>query len=201
MSISQFSRIARLTGLVLVLSGLGLVSACGIFSPDETDKDGGQPPVTYENPATPDALIRNFVKAWNARDFLAYDQLRHTDFLFEFASADIGASGTPNGIWVRQRDTDATQKMFQGQPGQKGEIVQSIELTLHQKSAGWVPATEPEFAGTLKKTYDVDMRVTMTNSDIYNIDGEQDFYAIDVAADGEPPRFVLYYWRDLGIEG
>jgi hypothetical protein len=144
-------------------------------------------------------MIRNFVKAYNARDFLAYDLLRHPDFLFEFASADIAASGEPSGIWVRQRDSDATQKMFQGVPGKDNAIIQSIELTLIQRSAGWVPATEPELAGTLKKTYDVDMRVTMTNSDIYNVDGEQDFYAIDVAADGEAPRFQLYYWRDQGI--
>jgi hypothetical protein len=74
-------------------------------------------------------------------------------------------------------------------------------MRLIQRSAGWVPATEPELAGALKKTFDVDMIVTMTNSDIYNVDGEQEFYAINIAAEGATPNFVLLHWRDLGIGG
>ena len=202
MSISHIPRLARSFGLVLALSGLVLISACGIFSPDEKKDDIGGGPVVYEASATPDALMRNFIKVWNARDYDKYFEIRHPEaFKFEFASADIAASGEPSGIWTKPKDDESTYNMFEGQPSKDGEIVQSIEMRLIQRSAGWVPATEPELAGALKKTFDVDMIVTMTNADIYNVDGEQEFYAINIAAEGAAPNFVLLHWRDLGIGG
>jgi len=199
MSNSRIYGPARTLALAIALIGLLILPGCGIFSPDEGGDGGGGGQVEYADPTNPDLLIDNFKKAWANRDFQAYDNLRHPDFLFEFATADIADSGTPNGIWDRTKDSESASNMFEGVPGPATPAVESISLTLTPINATWSDATEPELAGTLKKTYEVDMTVTLTTQNRFQVSGYQDFYAIDVSANPSKPHYQLYYWRDQGI--
>lgn len=199
MSTSRIPDLTRTLALTVALVGLLILPGCGIFSPDETTDGGGGGQVEYADPTTPDLLITNFQKAWANRDFVAYDKMRHEDFLFEFAAADIAASGTPNGVWTKPVDDASVSNMFNNVPGKDTAAVQSISLTLTPQSAVWAEATEPELLDSLKKTYAVEMTVVLTDLNQFQVTGYQDFYAVDVSENPEKPHFQMVYWRDQGI--
>ena len=129
----------------------------------------------------------------NARDFANYQLILDSQFLFEFSRYDIEESGTPEGIWSRQREVDAIAHMFTGIPSQEAAAIQRIELGLSPRSAEWSLATDPELAGLLWKSFELSARVTLINGDVLAAAGVQDFYVAELA-DG----YRLAYWRDEG---
>lgn len=160
---------------------------------DEDPADSGRDSGIVYSTETPDELVASLQAMLNGRDHDAYASILADDFRFEFAPLDIAASGEPTGIWARPKELQSIQDMFTGQPSKDGEIVASIEMRFVARTADWTAAAEPELTGTLRGRYDIDMIVTMTNADIYNVDGEQDFYVVETEA-----GFQLAFWRDAG---
>lgn len=188
-------RILRHFTLLLALSSLVFAGGCGIFSPDEKKEDGGGGGTQYVENTTPDAVIANFITAYNAMDDEYYWDLRHPDFKFEFASADVVDLGLPSGELDWQEDGDNTARMFNGEPGDGVGAIQSIDLQLDAEGQ-WSGNVEQSFPdGTLKRSYSVTMNVTFTDGNTQPVSGIQDFYVISDGAGG----WLLRHWRDNGV--
>jgi hypothetical protein len=196
--------------LLLAVLFAGLVSGCGIFSPDESTEGGGggggnEPyPLAFDE----NQLITNFIRAHEERNFIEYDKLLHDGFIFYFASEDIDRSPGGQGFWDRAADVASTDRMFNGKSGTKPDgstqdPVQQITLRLEAVDGQWTTPTDPEFAGTRKRSYKVFMDVTYTNGDISRVTGEQQFFAAPVNIQQGEVTVTIYqlkFWRDTGKE-
>lgn len=199
MAVYQLRRLSFLPAIVLVCAALA-VAGCGIFSPDTPGEDRPQPSA-YKDLTDPEHVITNLQLAYNDQNYDQYDRLRHELFEFQFPADEFDLSGQANGRWDRLRDSGSTQRMFDDQPSKDGEIVQSIDLTMQPESAlPWTDQVEPEFAGTLRRTYTVRMDVAVSpGATIYQVRGTHEFYVAPVQV-GDKTLYKLRFWRDNGIE-
>lgn len=205
--------LAHALSLALVLS---LTSGCGIFSPDETDDGGGGGDVdtSYALATTENQLIKNFERAHRDRNFQEYENLLAENFQFWFAPEDVDLA--PNGFfWDRAADVASTERMFNGAVGERPDgtpqpAVQNITLTLTGAEPAWIDASgetvggqTPVPEGTMKRRYEVAMRVSYTAGDIVSeVNGEQLFYVIPTQLDQgdgvSVTEWKLLIWRDFG---
>lgn len=204
---------------VLALAG------CGIFSPDESD-DGGDiiPVVDFKrpvfNPDLPDQgrgqVIANLELAYAEMNYLEYEKLIHTSYVFRVDPADINIVGSAE--LSAAEDLDSTAAMFGGETGLEkifddaGNLlredvvpaVQTIRLDLAQASASsWTLMEAGEFAGTWRLIYEVDMTVIYsgeTRTD--QIGGTQVFYVVTTTVTENGNEFEVWQlraWEDQGI--
>jgi hypothetical protein len=194
--------------LFLVLSAVLLFS----FTDCEDDEKSPTQPAEpdYAEATTPDLLVENFVKAQEDRNAEEYDTLLDESSVFYFAGEDVDLSPGQQGFWQRAAELDTAGRMFSGQTGTRpnGDSqpgVQQITLRLNDIDPEWTDASaeDPEFEGSLKRRYEVDMTVSFLSSDLLtHVTGEQDFYVIPVVLDeglaSERTVVRLRFWKDLG---
>ena len=161
----------------------------------EEDPSGPKPdPGVPIEDQTPEALVGSLRAILKAKDLAGYAEILSADFRFEFAPADIVASGEPSGIWTRERELLAITNMFTEEPSDQGWVISSIDLNFIARSPGWIPAAQPELVGMLGRIYALDMRIVLASGDVLQADGELDFYVFQTQ-DG----FRFGYCRDLGV--
>lgn len=188
----------RAARLILAILALGLVGGCGIFSPEETKEPGGSTP-DFKDLTAKDDVPYNLTQAYLQRDIDQYRKLQHPSFLFQFPADEFDLAGTADGRWEASRDLQSTDAMLSGEPNKDGRILQDIELTLTPKDLIWSPDVEPEFEGSLRRTYTVQMDVEVSGNLTYQVRGQQEFYIQQVEVDGKQ-LWKLRFWRDLGVE-
>jgi len=147
---------------------------------------------------TPDDVIENLARAYLQRDIDEYFYLQHPDFQFQFPADEFDLAGTVNGRWDASRDRQSTEKMLSGEPNKDGRVLQNIELTLTPKDLIWSEDVEPEFEGSLRRTYTVQMDVEVSGNLTYQVRGEQEFYVEQIHVNGVL-QWKLLFWRDLGV--
>ena len=154
----------------------------------------------YVTADTPDALMVNFVRAYEERNIVEYEKLLHDDFEFTFTAEDVTELGLPSPIWDRLTELAATQRMFDGSmgvdpiSGQPTPAITNIALSL-DKVTEWTTANDgdPRYEGTQHRVYRVTMRVTLEGTEDQRIGGHQDFYVVE--NDGV---FQMKAWNEVG---
>lgn len=192
-----------------LLAPLALVGGCGIFSPEEVkDPPEVTPPAPYPLATDQDILIANFIRAYNERNYAEFDNLLHDEYLFYLSDEDVNAGA--DRTFDRARELEATYNMFNGVPGRKPDgseqpPIRSITLQLTADGEPWSDEVGPEYEGTTRKRYEVDMTVEYVADRPSAVVGLQEFYAIPVEHDnGDGTVTTIYklkFWRDLGREG
>jgi hypothetical protein len=183
----------------------GLLSGCGLFSPDETSDppdNGGD--VAYPAATTPDLVVANFEKAYEEKKIDEYDKLLDENFTFYFSQTDVNQLGVP-ASWDRAQELLSATKMFSAQPGttpggQPQEPIQSFQVVLQPETTVWDTNVPAEFPGTLKRSYNVNMTVFFEGGGSVAVRGIQDFYVAPVEVNGTT-IYKLRYWVDFGIPG
>jgi len=175
-----------LSGLAALAALVVLAGGC-IFSPDDDVINPPVPP-SYPFPATQDLLMTNFQTAYDQMNIEEYRNVLHTEFVFKFAE---GSNVEPSGYYTREQDLQTTTRMFNGEQGMSeiGEVkpgVRDIDFRLLQRiSPFWedVPDTDPDFPGSTRAVYDVEIVFNLSdegNSTI-TVESQQIFYAMPVA--------------------
>lgn len=133
--------------------------------------------------------------AFTNMDFQLYDATRDADFLFEFAPEDIAASGSPNGIWDRARDSASIQNMFSGQPGGPTTApIVSVSFELTPQFFAWMRNTLPEPQSGWYARFALTGTFTTAQQDIFQVSGIQQLHAKRTET-----GYRLVYWRDEGL--
>lgn len=167
-----------------------LLVACG---DDESRRIVTPEPLPYDL-TTRDGAVAALEYSLENLDLALFDQLLHEDFRFEFATADIAASGTPNGIWERAQEMASIGNMFSGAPGSSTPGVKAIITTWTAIGGSWVAATEPELLGSWRRSFELDATVVLTTQARFQINGVQDLYLLKV-----DDQYQIFHWRDQGI--
>lgn len=181
-------------GMVLVLSAAG----CGIFSPD-TASDGPGGGGGFPAMTTPDQAVENFARAWEERNYEEYEKILDEGFVFYFAQEDIDNNAVPGESWPRVEELQSADRIFNA--GGTSRSVTSISIVLNPIDS-WTDQVAPEFAGTQKRTYFVNMNVNYSNGDIGDVRGQQVFYVAPTTQNIEGNDVTVYklkFWRDLGF--
>lgn len=182
-----------------------LLSGCGLFSPDETEPDGTvPPPPEYPRATTPDLVVSNFERAYEEKSIAEYDKLLDSAFTFFFSQTDVNQLGVEPS-WDRAAEMASATKMFSALPGttpggQPQEPIQSFQVLLEQETTTWDSNVPSQYAGTLRKSYNVNMTVFFQGGGSVAVRGIQDFYVAPVDVDGTT-IYKLRYWVDFGIPG
>jgi hypothetical protein len=184
---------------ILALSAALFLGGCGIFSPDEPKDNVTSGGDGYTDLSSPDDVLTNLRLAYNETEYDKYNALRHEDFEFQFPADEFDLAQTANGRWDITRDSLSTERMFEGEQSKDGEVVQSIDLSMVASPIPWSDNVEPEFAGTLRRTYTVRMDVAVSGGTIYQVRGEHEFYVAPVDVGGET-QYRLRFWRDHGVD-
>ncbi len=205
--LSQSTKLHRNLLLPIALLAFSLLfGGCGIFSPDDTVIDTPtEPDIPFDPAETEDQLIELLVKSWNELNDVEYVRLLDEGFVFYFAPQEVDDIGQ-GASWDRARDVQSADNMFNSQPGTRPngdpqEPVQTIALELIAQGSGWTSQVPDEFAGTVGRTFEVEMSVTYTNGDISEVSGLQEFYLVpaeEVVDDITVQVWRLKFWRDLG---
>lgn len=183
----------------------GLLSGCGIFSPDETKE---KPPVDTGPGIVPqttqDAVVNNFKVSYEKKLIEEYDKVLDENFVFYFAQTDVDQLGVEPS-WNRAAEMASATKMFTGQPGttpggQPQEPITGFQLTLNPDTPAWDDNVPAQYAGTQRRSYSVTMTVTFQGGGTVAVRGIQDFYVAPVQVNGTT-LYKLRYWVDFGIPG
>ncbi|RKZ16120.1 hypothetical protein DRQ53_07150 [bacterium] len=219
------SPLRRLALILLASFAVVAIAGCGIFSPDESDDSdngGGEavfpPPYVEDGAAGRDQLIENLELTYVELDFPEYEELLHDTYIFRIDPTEINAVGQFE--FSRAEDVESTQAMFSGELGRErvldaqdewtGEYdivpaVQAIRLTLNAASgSAWTLMVDGEFAGSWRKTFDVDMTVTYSgDAAVDSIVGKQVFYVVPGTVEQGGVTLEVWQmraWEDQGID-
>lgn len=148
---------------------------------------------------SPDALMQMFHRAWMNLDDSGYGDLLDAGFVFYFAQEDVDNNAVPAESWARVDELLAIDRIFNA--GGTARSVSSLSVGLYPVDS-WSNQVAPEFAGTQRRSYFVNMTVNYSNGDISDVRGCQVFYVapVETLVEGNPvATYRLRYWRDLGF--
>ncbi|RKZ15743.1 hypothetical protein DRQ53_08215 [bacterium] len=204
--------------LRLLLATLLILAGCGS---DDSVTDPGPGardfplPLVVDAGAGRDQAIDNLERAYTELRYIEYDHLIGSDFVFRADPVEVSSNGFTE--LSAAQDLESTQAMFSGETGIErvldmsgnwtGETmpvpaVQTVQLVLRAAATSqWEQVTLGEFAGTWRKTYDLDMAVAYSGpTSVDQVIGRQSFYLLAESprGDGEPV-WVLRAWEDHGV--
>jgi hypothetical protein len=208
---------------IVILIGLLIASGCSRKT-GPTDIELGHS--LYEPAYDPDALVSNFVLAWENMDLEAYGDLVLYDGMR--AAADGGVyepfifyrDDYPRVATSWQgygEELDNVGRMFSGKPGRGGEVpgIESIDVEMLRRGEWSELAGERVHGhvfppGTQRCVYDCELFVKLKNpykakgrSEVVNgftVSQQQEFFVIPVEATGatlEQPEYRLWKWHEL----
>ena len=128
-------------------------------------------------PDSEDKLLLNFVYAYENQILPTYADGLGAGFRFLFKPADVENLSLPNDFWLRDEDLASTANMFADQPT-GGELpVAVIAFDQFDALTLWSDSTDPEFPGTQRRLFQVNLRVERPGSTTLLISGQEEFFA------------------------
>ncbi|MDI6809622.1 MAG: hypothetical protein QME66_11670 [Candidatus Eisenbacteria bacterium] len=198
---------ARILAILLLI----FLSGCwNPFSPDVSKPPGPQQAI-YLPPTSPENVVKNLLTAYNYRDFVNYEPLLDSLFVFYFSQEDasgLAKYGISQLRWGIQEELESTQNLFNANwsgknaAGEEQPAASSINLTITEKQSEEWQVYDPDTAIKYAKIdgMRVNLRVVAGPTEYITGDAYVNFKfrgRLDPASN-KVLSWKIYEWRDLG---
>jgi hypothetical protein len=178
---------------LIMLVGLSIsVSGCD----KNSDVAGPQDHLAeYAFPDSPEALMRNFSKAYVGMDLDAYRNVVGADYRFKFQSVDVDHLGLPSDHLTCQEEIQVADHMFHGGGA---EPIAKITVQVLEPQTGWMElGADPNFPGAHRAVFSLVMTIERPGETTLEIAGLQEFFAFsrDTTLSG---GIRTEYWQLVG---
>ena len=185
-----------LLAFILVVTG---VSAC-IFDPPKDNDDGDDDDdttVVFDPLITPESVISNMEKAYNARKIQEYKRLLDENFVFFGAPGDVG-----DGIVPEQWDRATEELVNEGLLNKNNTgpyACQTIDMDIRMEDGiSWTSSTAPNGETWYTTSLNYQFRFEISPDIFESLPNSRGDFTVRNAGTAEAPQWRLVEFRDWG---